>query len=136
MLAEKTFREVTAPPAYGETLGIDVPTRYDETAHAVFAAVMAADSVVTPTLFGMSRRTRIFCRWLAALLVVTTLRQIPLKHRLAAEAGVGASLLVLGVYGTVSRRIFERLYLIIGGVLMLGNALMTEVKDDQEGTTK
>lgn len=116
--------------AYGEILGMDVPTRYSAQDHAVFNKIMALDSLVTPALLRMSRRTLWFCRAVAGLLLLTQLdnTNLSLRHRLELEAATGLALIILAFEGTVSRRLMERLYLAFGGVLMVANSLMTQVE--------
>src|SRR5262249_20116970 len=46
-----------AGTAFGETLGIDVPTRYSADIHSTVSAMLAVDSLVTPLLLGMSGKT-------------------------------------------------------------------------------
>src|SRR5258708_22525807 len=67
--------------AFGEALGIDVPTHYSEEIHATVNALMAADSLVTPAILGMSTRTVWFCRLLAGLLLVTRSHALDLDLR-------------------------------------------------------
>lgn len=114
--------------AFGERLGLEVPTRYDEKTHEWANLAMIADSLVTPLLTGMSPRTVWVCRALAALLALTRTHttSVTLKQRLQIELATGIALIVLALRGEVSRRAWENLYLGIGGILMVANALMTE----------
>ncbi len=129
------LKPIEEVPAYGETLGIEVPTRYSEDTHDYFNLLMAADSMVTPVMLRMHRRTVWLCRGLAALLVMTCRREGGPDARTRFEVEVGSGLLLLGVAlgGRFTRNIFERSYLFIGGLLMIGNALMTQVKEPSTG---
>jgi hypothetical protein len=130
MITQDVIARLTSDPAYGETLGFDVPTRYAPETHATFNLIMAADSLITPVLFGMSGRTVWFCRFLSGLLFVThsNTSDLELRQRLQIEAWTGAALLVLAYQGGVTHRFFERAYLFIGGLMMIGNALMTQIR--------
>lgn len=116
--------------AFGESFGIDVPTKYSGETHSVFNTVMAVDSLITPMLFNMSGRTVWLCRMLALGLLVLRSDQsnLTLRYRLELETVSGVGLIVLGFRGSVSSRLFERLYLIIGGGMMIANALMTQLE--------
>ena len=115
--------------AFGEWLGIDVPTRYTEESHKFFNAMMVGDCLVSPMLFGMSGRTVWVCRALAGLLFITRKKteSLSLRQALQVEAATGLTLIVLAAQGTVSKRWWENAYLMFGGALMLLNALMTEM---------
>jgi hypothetical protein len=127
-------REVQLPfqrgTAFGETFGFEVPTQYSAEIHSSANTLMAADSILTPMVFGMSSRMVWFTRALAG--VLWTFREgsseLPLRRRLEIESGIGAVLVALALRGIISRSIFERLYLLIGGVMMIGNAMMTQVE--------
>ena len=115
--------------ALGEWLGIDVPTRYTHEAHEFFNLLMAGDSLITPLLFGMSSRTVWVCRGLAALLFFTRKQNdsITMVQALQIEAATGLALIILASQGAFSRRWWENGYFLFGGVLMIANALMTEI---------
>ena len=115
--------------AFGEALGIDVPTRYPRVTHDLINAAMAADSAVTPMLLGMSRRVCWGCRLLVALLLYgrSIRTDAELRRQLESEIAAGVLCVVAALFGT--RRLFERLYLLIGAVMLIGNALMTEIGD-------
>jgi hypothetical protein len=115
--------------AFGETLGLDVPTRYDAQTHAAIDAVMALDSLVVPSLLRMSTRTVWACQLVAGLLLALPnfKGNLPMRQRLELEAGAGLMLMVLAFQGAITRRPFERLYLFIGGGMMVANSLMTQV---------
>jgi hypothetical protein len=115
--------------AFGETFGLAVPTIYTAEIHDAINAIIAADSVLTPQIFGMSRRTVWFCRVVAGMLLLTRsdMMNSELRQNLAFEAGVGLLLVLLAVRGMLTRNIFSRLYLFITGILMVGNSLMTQV---------
>jgi hypothetical protein len=117
--------------ALGEWLGLDVPTRYTHEAHEYFNALMIGDSLITPFIFGMSGRTVWVCRALAALLFFTRKKTdtLSMRQALEVEAAVGITLIVLAAQGAISKRWWENAYLLFGGVLMLANALMTEMDD-------
>ncbi len=114
--------------AFGESLGIEVPTRYGRDTHAAFSTILAVDSLLTPLILGMSRRTVMLCQLLAGGLL--WLRRddsdLTLRQRLQIEATAGLVLLVLALRGTITRRLLDRIYLFIGGVLIIANSLMTE----------
>jgi hypothetical protein len=116
-------------PAFGETLGVDVPTRYDSTAHATVNTLMIADSLITPVLLGMSGPTVWTCRAIAALLFITRTSsvELPLRRQLEIEAATGIGLIFLALRGQISKKWFENAYLFAGGVMMVANSLMTEV---------
>ena len=114
--------------AFGESLGFDVPTRYGRDTHAAFNAIMAVDSLLTPVVLGMSRRTVVLCQLLAGglLLLRREDSDLTLRQRLQLEATAGVVLIVLAMRGTITRRLLERGYLFVGGVMMIANSLMTE----------
>lgn len=114
--------------AFGESLGIEVPTRYGRDTHAAFNTILAVDALLTPLILGMSRRTVMLCQLLAGGLLMLRREDsdLTLRQRLQIEATAGLVLLVLALRGTITRRLLERLYLFIGGVLMIANSLMTE----------
>jgi len=118
--------------AFGESLGIEVPTRYDVKTHDSFDTLLVADSLLTPILFGMSRPTLWVCRLLAGLLVIMRVESndLTLHKRLQIEAMIGIGLIVFALRGTLTRRPLENLYLFAGGVSIIANCLMTQV--DQE----
>lgn len=116
-----------ATQAYGETLGLGVPTRYNLPTHSVVNLVMAADSLITPMLFNMSPVTKWICRALAGLLLVTRMDSLEVRARLQWEVAVGLLLIGAALTGRVTSRFFENMYLLFGGLLMVANALMTEV---------
>lgn len=117
--------------AFGELFGLDVPTRYPEDTHAFLNQIMALDSAVTPMLTRMSAPTVWFCRGLAALLALTGVRSssLTLRNRLTLEIAIGLATIVFGLFNQSRQSIFERGYLIIGGVVVIGNALMTQAGD-------
>jgi hypothetical protein len=117
--------------AFGEWLGIDVPTRYSAESHEFFNLTMIGDSVITPMLFGMSSRTVWVCRALVAVLFITRKKtdSLSMRQALQVEAATGLTLMVLAAQGTISRRWWENAYLMFGGALMILNALMTEMDD-------
>lgn len=115
--------------AFGESLGLELPTRYTPHAHETIDILLAFDSVLTPPMLGLSQRSVWFCRALAALLLL--LRNddsnLPLRRRLEIEALAGLLLMAFAWRGTVSRRLLDRLYLLFEGTALLGNSLMTEI---------
>ena len=115
--------------AFGETIGFDVPTRYPPTTHHVINAMMAADSSITPVLFRMSHRTRRASRILAGLLMTgrNVHTDVDLRWQLQFEIAAGIICLLAAVFGRV--RFFERLYLFVGAIMLIGNAIMTQVSD-------
>src|SRR5690349_20800204 len=116
--------------AFGETLGLGVPTIYTAEIHDAINAVMAADVVLTPRILGMSSGTVWFCRVMAGILMMTRSDVISsdLRQNLTFEAGVGLLMMFIGFRGMISRNIFERMYLFVSGLLMVGNSLMTQVE--------
>lgn len=114
--------------AFGETFGLDVPTRYTAETHGLFNTIMAADAALTPTLLHMSRRTRWVCRALAMLLLAgrTARTGTDLRRQLQLEAAVGLLLMAAAISGRM--RFLEKAYCLIGGLLMLANSLMTQVE--------
>jgi len=112
--------------ALGETLGLPVPTRYPAATHDIFNVIMAADAVITPKLLRLNWRTRTLCNGLAILLLIGrgVTASVELRRRLQIEAATGIAL--IGVALTQRNGLLGRLYLAIGGVLMLANALLTE----------
>ena len=118
-------------PAFGESFGLELPTKYNAETHANFNTIMAADSLLTPMLLNMSLRTKWLCRLLALALLVLRDNQgdLTLRYRLELEAVGGIGLIFLGLRGSVSPWLLERLYLIIGGSMMIANALMTQVAE-------
>ncbi len=117
--------------AFGETLGLSVPTIYTAEIHDAVNAIMAADWILVPKIVGMSNRTVWFCRVLAGMLRLTrsNVMNTELRQNLALEAGAGLMLMVIALRGMLSRNIFERLYLFIGGLMMVANSLMTQVEE-------
>jgi hypothetical protein len=115
--------------AFGETLGLDVPTRYDAQTHAAIDAVLALDSLVVPSLLRMSTRTVWTCQLVAGMLLALPnfKGDLSLRRRLELETGAGLMLMVLALHGAITHRPFERLYLFIGGGMMVANSLMTQV---------
>jgi len=115
--------------AFGETFGFDVPTRYPAATHRFINGLMATDATLTPRLLRMSRRTRAICRIVAPLLMaVRTVRSdADLRRQLQVEIAAG---LICVLAAFVARiRFGERLYLLAGGIGLIGNALMTQVAD-------
>ncbi|MBX3064193.1 MAG: hypothetical protein KF726_14545 [Anaerolineae bacterium] len=117
--------------ALGEHLGIDVPTRYNEATHEVINGAMFVDSLITPVLLNMSRPTVWTCRFLSALLFLTrrSSDSLTLKQALQVEAATGLLVMFAAINGSISKRFWENCYLFIGGVIMIANALMTELND-------
>jgi hypothetical protein len=68
---------------------------------------------------------------LAALLALTGVRSssLTLRNRLTLEIAIGLATIVFGLFNQSRQSIFERGYLIIGGVVVIGNALMTQAGD-------
>jgi hypothetical protein len=121
--------------AFGESLGLDVPTQYTPEIHSVVNSMIAADAVLMPAILGMSARTAWLSRGLAALLWAfrdNSITDVPLRRRLEIEAGTGAILLLLGARGTVSRKPLDRLHLIFSGATLIANSFMTRVQDETE----
>jgi hypothetical protein len=116
--------------AFGETLGLDVPTRYDAQTHAAIAAALALDSLVVPSLLRMSTRTVWACQLIAGMLLALPnfKGDLSMRHRLELEAGTGLMLMVLALQGVITRRPFEQLYLFIGGGMIVANSLMAQVE--------
>lgn len=114
------------PQAYGESLGFSVPTRYDEGTHNAVNLALVADSLLVPRVLNMSPITKWICRALAGLLLVTRMDSIDVRQRLQWEVAVGLLLIGGAMTGRLSSRIFENLYLLIGGIMIVFNALMTE----------
>src|SRR5260370_33007248 len=87
--------------AFGETLGLSVPTIYTAEIHDAVNAIMAADWILVPKIIGMSNRTVWFCRVLAGMLRLTrsNVMNTELRQDLAPEAGAGLMRLVLGLPG-------------------------------------
>ena len=113
--------------AFGETFGLDVPTRYPAETHGLFNSIMAADAAITPTLLHMSRRTRLICRALAAVLLAGRARSgSDLRQQLQLEAAVGVLLMVAALMGRM--KFLEKAYWLIGGLLIVANSLMTQVE--------
>ncbi len=116
--------------AFGESLGIELPTRYSPHTHENVDVLLAFDSVLTPPMLGLTQRTVWFCRGLAGMLLF--LRNddsnLPLRRRLEIEAIAGLVLMIFAWRGTISRRLMDRLYLIVEGSALLGNSLMTEIE--------
>lgn len=115
--------------AFGEQFGIPLPTRYPAETHTWLNNVMALDSTLTPLLTRMSSTTQWICRALAGLLVLTAMKNsaLDLRARLKIEVTAGLLIIVMGISNVPRVCFLERLYLIIGGVVMIGNALMTEL---------
>lgn len=114
--------------AFGETLGIDVPTRYTEEIHSMVNALLAADVALMPTIIGLSGRTVWLCRVMAGVLVAfrSNITELPLRRRLEIEAALGALLVIASIRGMITHRFFDNLYLFLSGAVMIGNALMTK----------
>ncbi len=131
-MATKALRTKPKPElmAFGENYGLVVPTKYSEETHGLFNVLMAADSVATPMIFGMSWRTIWLCRALAGALFVLRDKStgMKLRYRLQIEAATGIALILLALRGSITPWLFERLYLMIGGGMMIANALMTQVE--------
>lgn len=133
-VATRSKVEVARPAehgiAFGETFGLALPTIYTAEIHDAVNAMMAADVALTPQILGMSSRTVWFCRVLAGMLLLTRsdMMHMELRQNLALEAGTGILLMLVGLRGMITRNLFERLYLFISGVLMVGNSLMTQVE--------
>jgi hypothetical protein len=117
------------PQAFGEWLGVAVPTRYREEVHALANMAMVGDSLITPLITGMGKNTIMVCWALAGLLFITRQKNdsLTLRQALQIELVSGLLLLVLAVRGTFSKRWWENSYLFFGGLLMIANALMTEL---------
>jgi hypothetical protein len=115
--------------AYGEMLGLVLPTRYPEETHKLITQAMVADSSITPVLTRMSRPVVLICWGLAALLTMTGTKEgnFELKTRLQLELATGFGLICIALLNIPRVRFLERLYLLFGGVMMVANALMTEV---------
>jgi hypothetical protein len=128
MASRVEIDDVDRGVAFGESLGIEVPTRYGRDTHAAFSTILAVDSLLTPLILGMSRRTVMLCQLLAGGLLWLRREDsdLTLRQRLQIEAAAGLVLLVLALRGTITRRLLDRLYLFIGGVLIIANSLMTE----------
>jgi hypothetical protein len=116
--------------AFGETFGLEVPTRISPQIHDSMNAMMAADAILTPTILGFSGRVVWLCRLLGGLhlLFRTESPDLPLRRRLELEALTGMLLIGVALRGTLSRNILEQIYLLIGGVMMVGNSVMTEIE--------
>jgi hypothetical protein len=114
--------------AFGETLGLDVPTRYTAETHALFNSLLAADASLTPLLIRTSKRTRWVCRGLAMLLMAGRAPRSgsELRQQLQFEAAVGS--LVISMALVRRMKFLERCYCLIVGVLMVANSLMTQVE--------
>jgi hypothetical protein len=126
--------EVTRPAnAFGETFGLEVPTRYSPQMHDSMSTIMAIDSLLTPTVLGMSGRVVWLFRLMSALHVVFRLHDpnLPLRQRLELEAVTGLLMAGIAIRGTVSHNLLDRLYILLSGVMMIGNSLMTEVNEQQ-----
>jgi hypothetical protein len=134
-LPDVTFQQESvgrpARIAFGEWLGIDVPTRYTAESHEFFNITMIGDSLITPLIFGMSSRTVWVCRALVAVLFLTRRKtdSLSMQQALQVEAATGLTLVVLAAQGAISKRWWENAYLMFGGALMVLNALMTEMDD-------
>lgn len=117
------------PQAFGEWLGIAVPTRYREEVHALANMAMVGDSLITPLITGMSKNTVWVCWVLAGLLFITRQKSESLTQRQALQIELvsGLLLLLLAARGMISKRWWENSYLFFGGLLMIANALMTEL---------
>lgn len=115
--------------AFGETLGLEVPTRYDAQTHAAIDAAMALDSLVVPSLLRMSTRTVWACQLIAGMLLALPnfKGDLSMRRRLELEAGVGLILMLMALRGAITHRPFERLYLFIGGGMMVANSMMTQI---------
>lgn len=116
--------------AFAELFGLEVPTRYSEETHRLFNRIMAVDSAVTPFITGMSRTTVWFCRGLALLVAFTSLPNATLKlrNRLAIEVAVGLAIILFGLSSRSRLPFLERAYFIIGGLIMIANAGMTQTE--------
>ena len=115
--------------AFGETLGIEVPTRYSADIHSAVSAMLAVDSLVTPLILGMSGKTVWFSRLVAGLLFMlrSNASEATLQRRLELEAQVGLLVVFLAIRGAITRRPIDRAYLFVAGVTMIADSLMTEV---------
>ena len=91
--------------AFGESIGLELPTRYDSNMHALVDALIAADAAISPVLFGMSSRTIWLCRLLAVVLLILRNDQpdMKLRERLELEAGIGVLLIAVAVCPVVNR---------------------------------
>src|SRR5438552_4461674 len=83
--------------AFGETFGLEVPTRISPQIHDSMSAMLAVDALLTPSVLGMSRRMVWLCRLLAGLhlLFRSDTPDLPLRRRLELEAIVG--LMLMGI---------------------------------------
>ena len=116
--------------AFGETLGLEVPTQYSTDIHAAVNTLLAVDSLLTPRILGMSDQTVWMCRFLAGLLLLTRSQQldVPMRRRLEVEAAMGGLVILMALRGLITHNLFERLYLAFGGATMVANSLMTRVE--------
>ncbi len=115
--------------AFGETFGLDVPTRYPAETHDLFNTLLAADSMILPALLGLSPWTRWLYRALAALLVAGRRPHTPVERRqqLQVEATAGLALMGAALFGRL--RAIARISVFVSGLLILANSLMTQVED-------
>lgn len=116
-------------PAFGETLGLDMPTRYPAETHAFFNSLLAADASLTPVLLRMSRGTRWLCRGVATLLLVGRVPRSGSELRQQLQIELASGLLVVSIALTRRMKFLERCYCLIVGVLMVANSLMTQTGD-------
>src|SRR5258706_14347078 len=94
---------------FGESLGIDVPTRYTAEIHSMVNALLAADTALSPVILGRSDRTVWLCRILSGVLVAfrTNITELPLRRRLEIQAALGALLVLAALRATITRRLFD-----------------------------
>jgi hypothetical protein len=116
--------------AFGETLGIEVPTRYTEEIHAMINGLLAVDKAITPAILGFSGKTVWMCRILSGVMLAfrTNITELPLRRRLEIEAALGALVVIAALRGMITHRFFDNAYLFITGAIMIANALMTEAE--------
>src|SRR5258708_39154224 len=96
--------------AFGETLGLEVPTQYSTDIHAAVNALLAVDSLVTPGILGMSDQTVWMCRFLAGPLLPPPRQPIgrPMLRPLGVGAAIGGLIYLIAVRGTAPPYLLER----------------------------
>ena len=127
---EVELNPIESGVSFGETLGLGRSIRYTPQIHAMVNMLLAADGLLTPQIFDMSAGTVWVCRSMIGMLLLlrNDSTNLPLRQRLEIEAAAGALLALLAVQGTVSRNLFERVYLFGRGISVLANSLMTQVE--------